>query len=1125
MLTGRPGARSAVADLGAEPRDTRGRAPLSPRDSGGRHRPRAYLDMKIHLEKNLEEERQILLQQQKICRSRARKYFVESNRRKKAFEEKRKEQEEKEHQIREQILQQRKKTFEEVTERFQRAHVPLSQRRRTVFKRIVPPLDEALKQIQGSNIKSELHFLPSHRPTVNWRAIDSVLPSALSKNDHKDQTYLLSKISCDNIMKKNRANMAFNKDAFQLKLEEAQKLLEDQHLSGLQKFCDEVNQITNSETLSSIDSLEAAEHEEIYLTLNKDISTSIPQNSISLKSANLQSANLRCFDKDKLLVSKTQHINNWLINLDNPDTQTATPFSDIPSKPSVLPACETPNNKEQNSPVLNRTLERTTNAANNPVVFVNSPHVFGQNHKNENSSETSTIGTTDSSRTFKLERPFGTESPTFKFSKAWTTADTLTQEVATFVDQEKPSELTLQNAKMSSHASLGAVAMSLVLPPKSQSAGPLPKDSIYIKENDPVQCSDKLDELKDVKDERVQYFKDNKKELPFFSDDLHALCLPHNTDAKDGAQKIAETSSNVIYNYDVIDHHKKMKYSSHDRNDVRLLKSILKKESKYDPRYFKALIMNQDCKFGTQRAAAIRDSIELTKQKGKGADIPKTIKKLRWFDETGIIENNADENHRLRSGTGISQQCSQQFHAQTQSGAASNITSAPACTVNCADREKSKDESASENVPLVRSETDPVPLNCFPVPSGYNFAKQAWLASKKEESKSLAFSCYSKTQKANAQRNGASVIRRARSAKVQSGFRNTNRKGTVFQPHSESKAKTYMQAQDKLIVPHPPPKSAPHIRSGKSRKESQYQSAMPGKSPNITTQNSFNSKDVLPVEYRFTQWTQESSPALSDGCSDLVTVMPSLPSYYTSECQTLAKQSHSNGTQMVAQQDGTLYCTPKRPVNEESHHSVTLKTTGGEESVPLWKRGHNILGPNEKADASTVMRRKHIVENKQRGLSVKKRQKPGNLGQRNSEQVRNFEQNDQISANEPKQITRGASNVAEVSDSTAEFLMAENLVKASVPEDEILNVINSKQLQKSNLALSRTQRSSICALSAEEQKILQSLNHLNKRLLYMQEAICKNPSMKNLLQVIPLLNSQPQATIPPDAGCRLQRKY
>lgn len=47
-----------------------------------------------------------------------------------AFEEKRQKQEEREYQIREQILQQRKQKFEEVTEKFQRAHVPVSQRRR-----------------------------------------------------------------------------------------------------------------------------------------------------------------------------------------------------------------------------------------------------------------------------------------------------------------------------------------------------------------------------------------------------------------------------------------------------------------------------------------------------------------------------------------------------------------------------------------------------------------------------------------------------------------------------------------------------------------------------------------------------------------------------------------------------------------------------------------------------------------------------------------------------------------------------------------------------------------------------------------------------------------------------------
>ncbi|XP_054380948.1 centrosomal protein of 126 kDa isoform X4 [Pongo abelii] len=917
MLAGRPGARSAVGELSTESSDNLDRALLGPRESGGHHRPGAYLDMKIHLEKNLEEERQILLQQQKICRNRARKYFVESNRRKKAFEEKRKEQEEKEHQIREQILQQRKQKFEEVTEKFQRAHIPLSQRRKAVFRKPVPPLEEALKQIQESNLKSEVNLPFSRRPTINWRAIDSALPSALSKNDHKHQKQLLSKIDCEKEMNENmRATLATSKNVFQLKLEETQKLLEDQHLSNLQKFCDEVNQITNSETLSSIDSLEATEHEEIYLTLNKEHSTSIQRNTISLKPANMQSTNLSCFDEDKLAFSKTQHINNWLTNLDASNTQNVTPFSDILSKSNVLPSWECFNSKEQNPSPLNGTVKRATNTANNSVPFVSSPPIIVLDKKCEKTSETSTMRRTDStSGAFKREKPLVTESPTFKFSKSQSTSDSLTREVATFPDQEKYSELNRENGTTSIPTSCVPVATPLVLPSNIQSARPSAKNSIHIKEIDAVQCSDKLDELKDGKEEEIKYFNCNKGELPLFSDSFQNAYIPHNPDSKDEKQKLAETSSlsNVTSNYDFVGQHKKMKYNIHERNGVRFLKSILKKESKYEHGYLKALIINQSFKFGNQKAAAIRDSIELTKEREKGVEIPKTIKKLRWFDETSNIENNAEDSHSLKNKTGTTQQHSQQFHIQ--SGAGSNIISVSTCAVNSADRKKSREDSIPENVTtLGGSGADHMPLNCF-IPSGYNFAKHAWPASKNEES--------------------------------------------------------------------------------------------------------------------------------------------------------------------------------KIPVHDDS------KTKQG----------------------SAVMRRKRIVETKRRNILEQKRQNPGSVGQKYSEQVNNFGQSVLLSSSEPKQTTRGTSYVEEVSDSTSEFLMAENLVTASVPEDEILTVLNSKPIQKSNLPLNKTQQFNICTLSAEEQKILESLNDLNERLHYIQGSICKNSSIKNTLQIIPLLEKREDRT----SSCRDKR--
>ncbi|XP_076969275.1 centrosomal protein of 126 kDa isoform X3 [Tamandua tetradactyla] len=1124
MLAGRPGARSAVTGVGTESSVTRGRAALSPPAGDGRHLPGAYSDMKIHLEKNLEEERQILLQQQKICRNRARKYFMESNRRKKAFEEKWKEQEEQEHQMREQILQQRKQKFEEVTEKFQRGYIPLSQRRRAVFQKTVPPLEEALKQIQGSNLKPEVNFPSSHRQTINWRAIDSALSSALSKNDHKHQKNLCSKISCDKEKKESRmVNLTTHKDAFQLKLEETQKLLEDQHLSSLQKFCDEVNQITNSETLSSIDSLEAGEHEEIYLTLNKELSTSIQQNSISLKSANLQSTNLSCFDEDKLSLTKTQHINNWLINLNDPDTQIVTPFSNILSKPDVLPSCEHFNSEEQNPSTLSKTTERTANPANQSVAIVYSPRIFEQGKKSKKISETSTVRTTDAfSRAFERERPIVTESPTFKFSKAWTTQDSLTQEVATFSDQEKYPELIQENRTTLITTSFVPVVTPLVLPSNTQSARPLPKDSVHIKEIDPVQCSDKLDELKHVKDENIKYFNCNQQELPLFLDDFQAAYIPQNPDSKD-KQKVAESStslSNVISNYDLDGHYKKIKYDIHERNGVRFLKSILKKDSKFEHDYFKALIINRDSKFRNQKAAAIRDSIELTKEKGKGAEIPKTIKKLRWFDEIGNIENDAEDDHSVKNRKGISQQWSQPLHIQTKSGAASNIIRVSACAVNSTDR-KPKGDFVSENVvALEGSETGHVPLNCSKS-SGKNFAKQAWLGSKKEERKFFANNGDYKTQKINPQKGTAKRIRRARSVKVHSGIIHTNRKGTVIRPQSANQANTFIQTQDRLIVPQPPCKSTSNITSGKNIKVSHCQSVMPENSQNIVTDNYSDSKQALTLEHNLNQWNQESSPLVSDACSNLVTMLPSLPSY-CSECQPLAKVNHSNGTQVVAQQDGTIYCSHRCPVYEESHHCMTLRTTG-EESVPLWKRGQNILGQSERAADSTVSRRNRIVENKQKGLSEYKRQNPSSVGQKHNEEMHNFGRSVQLSSNKPKHSTRGTSNIEE--DSTSEFLMAENLVKTSVPEDEILTVMNSKQLQKPNLSVNKTQQFNICLLSAEEQKILQSLDHLDERLRDIQETICKNPSIRNTIQIIPLLNSQPRASLSPDVGSRLQRKY
>ncbi|XP_072309191.1 centrosomal protein of 126 kDa [Eucyclogobius newberryi] len=103
---------------------------------------------------SLEKEKQFLAEEQKLCRARARKFFLETQRRRKALEERRKLWDVHEQRLRENVLQQRRQKVQEATERFQRAHLPHSQRRRQSYKNNAPTLEDALNHIQGS-LRSE----------------------------------------------------------------------------------------------------------------------------------------------------------------------------------------------------------------------------------------------------------------------------------------------------------------------------------------------------------------------------------------------------------------------------------------------------------------------------------------------------------------------------------------------------------------------------------------------------------------------------------------------------------------------------------------------------------------------------------------------------------------------------------------------------------------------------------------------------------------------------------------------------------------------------------------------------------------------------------------------------------
>lgn len=72
--------------------------------------------------------------------------------------------------------------------------------------------------------------------------------------------------------------------------------------------------------------------------------------------------------------------------------------------------------------------------------------------------------------------------------------------------------------------------------------------------------------------------------------------------------------------------------------------------------------------------------------------------------------------------------------------------------------------------------------------------------------------------------------------------------------------------------------------------------------------------------------------------------------------------------------------------------------------------------------------------------------------------------------------------ISSVSESTAQFLVAEKLTSTAAVEDEILAAMGSVQPARQPLLCNTAPRPGMSALSLEEEKIFQSLDRLNQRL-------------------------------------------
>nr|XP_060627049.1 centrosomal protein of 126 kDa isoform X1 [Anolis sagrei ordinatus] len=1116
-------------------------------------------NLKVLLERDLSKERHELLKDQRLFHNQARKLSIETNKRRRALEEKWKENEQKEEKFREQILLQRKQKHQEATERFQRSHLPSSQRKRGggVQGKTEPKLDEALQKIQATGF---FPFKFTERP------------SSATRNDPFNWKQNSTNVNCDRIMQENRrGNLNSGQLLFQQNLDEMQQQLEEQHFSNLQDFHQEVNEITRSESVSSVDSLEAGEQNESCATLSETSSLSAQLDS---SVHNLQGSQMRhkhFFDKTDTPFSKNQHVNNWLKNLNTSNVQTTSPFRDILIKHNIVPSDEDASDWKSSFPEVSEQREAERCASDDNLAFT------------QNKRE---------SKSFLLKRPSSgrvtsqtssaTETPFLKLNKAWAILD---PSPAASVQEKKP-ELPQKYRASSTQATnqYGLSISSLVFPATDWSTRNPPNNSRFIncaqraKDAHAARCTEEIDCITGPKDEKgVEHVNENDVEHVDEKDvehvDIEETLLEEAPEGSsdqqksNGEEKVNENTlflpqGDLMANLSDFDQQKTDNTS--ERKGVKFPKSILKKESKYEPGCFKAVVVNRGIRFGGQPVSDARDSIELAKIKGKDADIPKNSKKLRWFDEINrVVKANDDEKCSEQSIIEMPQPQAQSPGFQIKATASkTNIKTVPFYMLNSVFLETHQENSQMSPQTTGYSDRDNVMQNNFGS-SGYHVAKQAWVASRGEEMRSALHNCDSKNPKNNPRKGKTKMIKRPKSAKSQSTSSVIkNRRGTIIRPQSASETTKVMKAQGKIIAPHPPCKAIPEKGLDGSPADSVHQSANPCKLQTDIENNNFsNGRSFLPEGQDAGRNNTGDVLPSTNVCHSHVATMR--PSYSVFNYAPLTKTKViTNAAQLIAHSNSFPKRTPvysenglrldRTPTDEEIailwqgvHHSLAQKDVTAGDSQHCATPSNNstngdmpptrpnvshitidggILTGNVKSSfrsnaifaskpstSAAFARRKQMNENNEykrkalleqrRQMTVSARQKATGVGQNIAPVVKRVQSQ---FAHEPVQ-----SNSNEVSDSTTQFLLAENLANLSATESEILAGLDIAQAHKQTGMVNRPPRQGMSALSFEEHQVLQSLDRLNQRLQNVQETINKNPPSTSVMQTISPLIASP----------------
>ncbi|KAI7802746.1 centrosomal protein of 126 kDa [Triplophysa rosa] len=1048
-----------------------------------------YSNIRLGLHEDTEDDRKLLVQEQKYCRSRSRKLTLETNRRRRALEEKRKQWDFQEQRLRENILQQRRQKVQDATENFQRAHLPPSQRKRTAFRGRAPNLDQALHHIQGT---SRLYTHQSPFLSCAFTISRSCTPSPKPPGGARHLRALSAAEAYNKLMQEK--SIKNNQLLFLTEQQLIQSVLKEKEQTSPQEYLDTPH--SETESLSSLDSLENGGPQQSHGTTSVHCSKlvhSFHQNTCTQSSWHLVDP----FQDPKNSPSPPGQSTFNLSSSPQPSCSVVKSFLEEVLIQERNFSSISPSPRAHESAEVNKSLQNLTQATEQcnltdqsqsfdtqstlryqreliqQDLAANSEHMTHYNDRNAQGNilkDKETAVAHCKTQTVPVTTPL-------EFSN-------LPEE---FKSESKLQTKTLEE-KYSKHSSEWQTSVSA-----SRS-----KHSFFETTSD-HDAHSRTDRISDVQPLETQSSSRSHKHKPDvdiasgFKRESKPLTMEESaTRDLQNPKKESEITKEEPDRTSA----EPMTHPAPNSSNARFLKGILKNYLKTKSGNVKFTYTPNHLLFTKEVAILIRDSVELARAKLNEPEHNRTIKKkLRWFDEVNGIEGAAVD--------GIFKD------PNKQPAAKSGHANSPQQT-----RKQFSADQGSYYVNLLSGVSKNISSKTSSAPAGPQSTRQAWADVGPQENHTQEHVREPTSQKGGCCVWGPRAPRRARSARPGPGsITSRARKGTIIRPQSAREAQHVAKTQGKMLVPRPPPK--PDVV------ECDFADISKAVNYNIQSQPGAQMEQVLCRDNPDSQATAHQPVLKADA------VCVPVPPYYTYTHESVSKDvcSLSPPVENAERRCGENgICLDRTPTDEE----ITLLWHGvrsalaSKEGDPQSFLAHN--GPLS-APPQACASLSHVTINGDSLISGVKGVSKMDGFFLSSSNMRNPIRRQMMESNMVKnRATADGSRIQTAGTVQRKNYLSYQVTVPRAPHpDKNQAAVNGEvtdgehdprdwvQSHKTCNApigphSQRMQSLNISALTLEEQKILQSLERLNQRLQYVRDTAGGNPAVKGIFASAPGFN-------------------